>query len=65
MMTVTQTPASFSPEFEVTVDGQWAGRVWATRGFWTAQDFDGDTEDGFQTMLGAAQWVEGMRGAMV
>lgn len=62
MMTVTQTDDNF---FEVSTESDgWVGNVWVCRDGWTAQDFDGDTEGPFETMMGAAQFVVDMRGAM-
>ena len=61
-LTVVQTDDNW---FEVLTgfNETWVGNVWVNRGTWTAQDFDGDTTDGFETLLGAAQFCEQMAAA--
>jgi hypothetical protein len=61
-MTLTQTDTNF---FEVSTESDgWVGNVWAANGHWTAQDWDGDTDDGWTTMWVAARFCVAMRQAM-
>lgn len=64
MMTLVAVVEGFDGEHDVMVDGRWVGRVFVQRGEWAAQDFDGDVDSGFLTMLGAASHVWDLSGGM-
>jgi hypothetical protein len=65
MDTLTMVWSVEDEQFDVLLRGRWVGRVWSDRDWWTAQDFDGDTEPGFSNFLSAGQFVVSMSGGMV